>query len=96
MLLNKIFPDRINTEFVKIIDKDKFRMRVWERGSGETMACGTGASAVAAVAEVKGLIEKNKEVQVVLHGGTLGITVTEAGVLMRGAAEKVFDGEIEI
>lgn len=93
---NKIFPDRVNTEFVKIIDKDKFRMRVWERGSGETMACGTGASAVAAVAEVKGLIEKNKEVQVVLHGGTLGITVTEAGVLMRGAAEKVFDGEIEI
>lgn len=88
------FPNRINTEFANIIDKKTIRMRVWERGSGETLACGTGACATTAAAILNGLTEE--KVTVCLLGGTLEIywDRKENVVYMTGPAAKVFDGEI--
>lgn len=92
-----IFPERVNTEFIKVLDDHTIQMRVWERGSGETWACGTGACA-AAVASVKnGYFKNGEEITVKLRGGDLFITYdTDGTVLMRGAAETVFTGEIDI
>ena len=92
-----IFPERVNTEFIKVLDSHTIQMRVWERGSGETWACGTGACA-AAVASVKnGYFKNGEEITVKLRGGDLFITYnTDGTVLMRGAAETVFTGEINI
>lgn len=92
-----IFPERVNTEFIKVLDSHTIQMRVWERGSGETWACGTGACA-AAVASVKnGYFKNGEEITVKLRGGNLFITYsTDGTVLMRGAAETVFTGEIDI
>lgn len=86
------FPNRINTEFVKVIDRRHVRMRVWERGSGETLACGTGACAVAVACILNGLTEN--EVTVTLLGGDLQIywDRKENTVYMTGPAEVVFDG----
>ncbi len=88
------FPARINTEFVKLIDKKTLQMRVWERGSGETLACGTGACAVAVASVLNGMTEE--EVTVKLLGGELQIRWdrTENAVYMTGPAAVVFDGEI--
>lgn len=88
------FPKRINTEFVNVIDKHTLRMRVWERGSGETLACGTGACATAVAAMVNGLAEQ--EVTVQLLGGDLQIQWAggQEPVYMTGPATTVFDGEI--
>ena len=90
-----IFPDRINTEFVKKIDARTLKMRVWERGSGETMACGTGACAAAAAAVAKGIFPAGEEITVRLLGGDLKIEVGKT-VYMTGEAEIVFTGEVEI
>ena len=92
-----IFPERVNTEFINVLDSHTIQMRVWERGSGETWACGTGACA-AAVASVKnGYFKNGEEITVRLRGGDLFITYsTDGTVLMRGAAETVFTGEIDI
>lgn len=88
------FPKRINTEFVNVIDRKTLRMRVWERGSGETLACGTGACATAVAAILNGLTEE--EVTVQLLGGDLNIRWDrdENLVYMTGPATMVFDGEI--
>ena len=88
------FPNRINTEFVNVIDRKTLRMRVWERGSGETLACGTGACAVAAAAVVNGICDE--EVLVQLLGGDLKISWDrkENRMYMTGEAEEVFEGEI--
>ena len=90
------FPERINTEFVRVIDKNRLKMRVWERGSGETLACGTGACASAVAAVLNGCCQKNSELSVFLLGGELRITYTDSTVYMEGPAELVFTGEIEI
>ena len=93
---NPLFPDRINTEFVQIIDEKTVKMRVWERGSGETWACGTGACAVAVSCVLNGYCKQGDEITVKLRGGDLKITYQEDGtVLMKGPATKVFDGTIE-
>ena len=91
-----IFPDRVNTEFVKVIDRKTVEMRVWERGSGETLACGTGACATAVACILNGLTED--EVTVKLLGGDLTIfwDRKENLVYMTGSATTVFDGEIEL
>ncbi|MBO5303705.1 MAG: diaminopimelate epimerase [Lachnospiraceae bacterium] len=91
---HKIFPNKVNTEFVNVIDRKTLRMRVWERGSGETLACGTGACAVAVAAILNGLAEE--EVTVQLLGGDLKIRWdrTENLVYMTGPATIVFDGEL--
>lgn len=91
-----LFPDRINTEFVQILDEKTVKMRVWERGSGETWACGTGACAVAVASVLNGYCKQGEEIHVILRGGDLYITYNEDGtVLMKGPATKVFDGTIE-
>lgn len=90
------FPDRVNTEFVRVIDDHTVEMRVWERGSGETLACGTGACAVAVASILNGYTRD--EVTVRLLGGDLKIfwDRKENTVYMTGPAAVVFDGEIEL
>lgn len=87
------FPKRVNTEFVNVLDRHTAQMRVWERGSGETLACGTGACAVAVACALNGLMED--EVTVKLLGGDLQIKWDREKntVYMTGPAEVVFDGE---
>lgn len=93
-----VFPDRVNAEFVEIIDSHTVRMRVWERGAGETLACGTGACAVAVSSILNGLVDGEKPVTVKLRGGDLEIfwDRQENLVYMTGPAETVFDGEIDL
>ena len=87
------FPRHTNTEFVQVIGENKLRMRVWERGSGITLACGTGACATAVAANLNNFTGKNCTVQ--LDGGILKIEWREDNhIFMTGAAEKVFSGEI--
>jgi len=93
---HKIFPEGVNTEFVEVIDKNTLKMRVWERGSGETLACGTGACAVAVAAVLNGKCEKNSDIKVILTGGELIIKYTDKAVYMTGEAEKVFQGVVEV
>lgn len=93
---NKIFPDRVNTEFIKVIDDHTLKMRVWERGSGETWACGTGACAAAVAAVENGYCKKGDDITVKLIGGDLVIKYTDDAVYLTGNANKVFDGEIEV
>ena len=92
---NKVFPDRVNTEFVKVTGKNRLKMRVWERGSGETFACGTGACAAAVAAVLNGYCDKNEKITVSLLGGELTIEYTDT-VYMTGTATLVYTGEIEI
>ena len=92
-----IFPEQVNTEFIKVIDDHTLQMRVWERGSGETFACGTGACAAAVAAILNGYCKRDAEITVHLLGGDLFITYAANGtVYMRGAAETVYDGIYEI
>ena len=93
---NPIFPEGVNTEFIQVIDKNHLKMRVWERGSGETLACGTGACASVAAAVSLGLVRAEEDVCVQLKGGELIIRYTEGAVYMTGKAVKVFAGEVEV
>lgn len=94
---NPIFPERVNTEFIKVIDDTTLEMRVWERGSGETLACGTGACASVAAAVKNGICEMNKEITVRLLGGDLKITCgSDYSITMRGPAEFSYEGEVNI
>lgn len=90
------FPERVNTEFVKVIDDRTLQMRVWERGSGETWACGTGACATAVAACLNGYCKRGEDITVRLRGGDLVIRYTDETVIMTGPAATVFEGEIEI
>lgn len=92
----EIFPDRINTEFIEVLGRNKLKMRVWERGSGETLACGTGACASAVAAVLNGYADMGKDITVSLIGGELTINYTSESVMMTGAAAVVFNGEVEI
>ena len=92
-----LFPDRVNAEFVQIIDEKRIRMRVWERGSGITMACGTGACACVAACAQEQLCQKDQPVIVELDGGELEVTVLADGtVWMKGPAEVVYEAEIHM
>ena len=90
------FPNKTNVEFAQIPDNGKIRMRVWERGSGITQACGTGACATAIAAFARGLSGRKSDV--IMDGGTLTIKWDESTnhILMTGPATKVFDGTIEM
>ena len=92
------FPDRVNTEFVEVLDDHTLKMRVWERGSGETLACGTGACAVAVASILNGHVDGENPVTVKLLGGDLEIfwDRQENLVYMTGPAATVFDGEIDL
>lgn len=91
---NPAFPEGVNTEFVKVISPDTFKMRVWERGSGETLACGTGACAVGAAAVKMGIADEGKDLKVILPGGELIINYTPERVLLTGGAVTAFTGEV--
>lgn len=93
---HSLFPERVNTEFVQRIDDTTLKMRVWERGSGETWSCGTGACATAVAAVLNGYCQYDKAITVKLRGGDLKITYQKDGtVFMTGPAIHVFDGIIE-
>ena len=90
-------PGGINVEFVQVLGPECLRMRVWERGSGVTLACGTGACASAAAAVRRGFCKAGTPIEVLLDGGTLRITVgADGAVRMEGPAEFVYEGEIEV
>ncbi len=89
------FPERTNTEFVRVVNPSTIKMRVWERGSGETMACGTGACAAVAAAVANGLCEKGRDITVRVKGGELIVHYTDEGVTLTGDAKLVYTGEIE-
>ncbi len=93
-----LFPDRINTEFIQLLDGKTFKMRVWERGAGETLACGTGACASTAAAILNGYCKKDEDISVILKGGILTIRwdSKSGDIFMTGPAETVCTGEIEI
>ena len=93
---SELFPERINTEFIRVLDSHTLKMRVWERGSGETWACGTGACAAAVAAVENGLCPKGEDITVKLRGGDLVINYTDEGVFMTGSAVKVFEGIVEV
>ena len=96
IILSPLFPDRVNVEFAQVIGEGEIRMRVWERGSGITQACGTGACATAVAASFAGRCRNESDV--VMDGGVLHIRWTGEGghLFMTGSAVKVFDGVIEI
>ena len=88
------FPGGVNVEFVQVLGENALRMRVWERGSGVTMACGTGACASAAAAVSNGLCQYDQDISVLLDGGPLTIRISADGrVTMTGPAEFVYEGE---
>ena len=89
---NSIFPEQVNTEFVRVIDRTHLEMRVWERGSGETFACGTGACASVVAAVENGYCAKGVPITVHLIGGDLTITYSDENVIMDGPAKNVFYG----
>lgn len=92
-----LFPERVNTEFCEVIDSRTLKMRVWERGSGETWACGTGACATAVAAVLNGFCKRDEEITLKLRGGDLKITYrSDNHVIMCGEAETVFEGEINL
>lgn len=94
---NERFPGGVNAEFAAVQDRTAIRMRVWERGSGVTMACGTGACATAAAAVYAGYCPPDEPLTVCLDGGNLEITVESSGTLwMRGPAAFVYEAEIEL
>ncbi len=92
---NEIFPERVNTEFVRIVNSRTLKMRVWERGNGETPACGTGACAAVAAAVENGFCKKGEDITVKLNGGDLLVNYTDEGITLTGDCNLVFTGEIE-
>ena len=86
------FPERTNVEFATVVSADRIALRVWERGVGETLACGTGAAASVIAAHREGLTRP--QVTVELPGGPLQVEVTEDGVWIEGPAEYVFRGDL--
>lgn len=94
---HKLFPGGVNVEFVEVIDRRTLRMRVWERGSGITMACGTGACASVAAAVAAGYCDENEEVAVRLDGGDLQVKVRADGtVMMTGPAKTVCECDVDL
>lgn len=90
-----IFPERINTEFVRVVNARTLKMRVWERGNGETLACGTGACAAVIAAVENGFCKKGEDITVKLRGGDLVVNYTDDCVKLTGDCNLVFTGEIE-
>ncbi|MBQ9827181.1 MAG: carbamoyl-phosphate synthase large subunit [Lachnospiraceae bacterium] len=90
-----VFKEGVNTEFVRVVNPTVLRMRVWERGSGETLACGTGACAAAIAAVELGYCRKDTDITVKVLGGDLIVNVNDERVMLTGSAVKVFDGSFE-
>ncbi|MBE6610384.1 MAG: carbamoyl-phosphate synthase large subunit [Ruminococcaceae bacterium] len=92
---NKMFPERINTEFVRVVNRSTLKMRVWERGNGETLACGTGACAAVAVACELGECDKGTDITVKLRGGDLIVNYSDDGIVLTGNAHEIYEGELK-
>ncbi len=90
-----IFPERINTEFVRVVNSNTLKMRVWERGNGETLACGTGACAAVICAVENGYCKKGENITVKVRGGDLIVNYTDEKVTLTGDCSLVYTGEIE-
>ena len=90
-----IFPERINTEFVRFVNKTTLRMRTWERGNGETYACGTGACAAVAAACELGYCDRDEDITVKMKGGDVIVRVTDDGISMLGTTDLIFEGTVE-
>ena len=91
-----LFPERVNVEFVRVVSHNTLKMRVWERGNGETLACGTGACAAVVAAVENGYCAKGEDITVRVRGGTLIVNYTDEAVYLTGNADLVFAGTIEI
>ncbi|MCL1884178.1 MAG: diaminopimelate epimerase [Defluviitaleaceae bacterium] len=92
----KIFPKRTNFQIAQFVSRNNIRMRVWSRGAGEVMACGTGACAAAVAAVLMGYCDKDTEIHVQQKGGVLTVKYTDEAVYMTGSCEKVFEGTVFI
>ena len=90
-----VFPERINTEFVRVVNSNTLKMRVWERGNGETLACGTGACAAVICAVENGFCSKGENITVKVRGGDLIVNYTDEKVTLTGDCNLVYTGEIE-
>ena len=93
---DSVFPKRINTEFVRVVGRNELKMRTWERGNGETPACGTGACAAAIAAVLNGYCPMNEDITVNVRGGKLSVKYTGDTIYLTGGAELLYKGEIEI
>lgn len=89
------FPQRINTEFIRVVNETTIKMRVWERGNGETAACGTGACAAAYAAVLCGYCKKDTDITVKLRGGDLHVRCSDDGITLDGDANLVYEGVVE-
>lgn len=90
-----LFPERINTEFVRVVNESTIKMRVWERGNGETPACGTGACAAVVAAVENGFCNKGEDITVKVRGGDLIVNYTDERIMLTGDCNTVYKGEIE-
>ena len=90
-----IFPERINTEFIRVVNPNTIKMRVYERGNGETSACGTGACAAVVAACVNGKCNKGEDITVKVRGGDLTVNYTDERIILTGDAVLVFEGRTE-
>ena len=93
---SEYFPDRVNTEFIRIVNAATIKMRVWERGNGETLACGTGACAAVVAACENGFCQKGTDVTVQVPGGELIVNYTDESITLAGNARLVFEGEVKL
>ena len=93
---NKAFPERINTEFVRVVGRNELKMRTWERGNGETLGCGTGACAATVAAVLNGFCPLNEDITVKVRGGTLHVTYTGKTLYLTGDTKLCFEGSVEI
>ena len=89
-----IFPERVNTEFVRVVNPTMLKIRVWERGSGETLACGTGACAAVVAAVENGYCKKGEDITVKVRGGDLTVNYGEDGIILTGDTKLVYEGSI--
>jgi len=93
---HKAFPERTNTEFVRVVGPNELKMRTWERGNGETPACGTGACAAVIAAVEKGFCSMNEDVSVIVRGGTMIVRYTGDTVYLTGETNLCYEGDVEI
>ncbi len=91
-----LFPDRVNVEFVRVVNRNTLKMRVWERGNGETLACGTGACAAVVAAVENGFCAKGEDITVKVRGGELVVSYTDEAVYLTGNASLVYNGTVEL
>mgnify|MGYP000083857430 CR=1 FL=1 len=91
---DKLFPERVNTELVRVVNPTMLKIRVWERGSGETLACGTGACAAVVAAVENGYCKKGEDITVKVRGGDLTVNYGENGIILTGDTKLVYEGSI--